>query len=301
MWSYITDPWKVFTEYVLSPRVDEQEVQHELEKYRERLPKPVIWLLGKTQAGKSSIVRALTGATDADIGSGFAACTKTSRLYAFPDLENCVLQFLDTRGLGEAGYDPSEDMKSCNDQAHLLMLVVKATDQATAVLIEAAKTIHASKPDWPIIVVQTTLHQGYGAPGVPHILPYPYSDDPWPASIPTDLARALRYQRKAFSGIATSFVAVDLTLPEDGMEPTDYGLEALWSAIEKVFPHGLRALIDQDPELRSRLGDIYYAAAWPHVIGYSAAAGAAGAVPSNLARFSAQPSLDGLVAACLAN
>src|SRR5690606_34222822 len=32
---------------------------------------PVVWLLGKVQSGKTSIIRAVTGASDAEIGDGF--------------------------------------------------------------------------------------------------------------------------------------------------------------------------------------------------------------------------------------
>ena len=45
------------------------------------------WLLGKTQSGKTSIIRYLTGADDAVIGSGFRPCTKTSRQFQFPSPE----------------------------------------------------------------------------------------------------------------------------------------------------------------------------------------------------------------------
>src|SRR5690606_40968696 len=67
--------------------------------------------LGKVQSGKTSIVRALTGCTDAEIGTGYAPCTRTSRVFDFPP-EAPVIRFLDTRGLGEARYDPTEDLRS---------------------------------------------------------------------------------------------------------------------------------------------------------------------------------------------
>ena len=44
---------------------------------------PVVWLLGKTGAGKSSLVRALTEQSDAEIGNGFQPCTRTARRYDF--------------------------------------------------------------------------------------------------------------------------------------------------------------------------------------------------------------------------
>ena len=66
---------------------------------------PVVWLLGKVQSGKTSIIRALTQASDAEIGSGFRACTKTARVFDFP-AEAPIIRFLDTRGLGEVGLRP---------------------------------------------------------------------------------------------------------------------------------------------------------------------------------------------------
>ena len=68
-------------------------------------PVPVLWLFGKTGSGKSSIVRYLTGATQAEIGNGFRPQTTNSSQYDFPESEHPIIRFLDTRGLGEAGYD----------------------------------------------------------------------------------------------------------------------------------------------------------------------------------------------------
>ena len=52
-----------------------------------RTPIPVIWLFGKTQSGKTSIVKFLTGADSAEIGNGFQPCTRFSRHYLFPSLK----------------------------------------------------------------------------------------------------------------------------------------------------------------------------------------------------------------------
>ena len=70
---------------------------------------PVVWLLGKVQSGKTSIIRVLTQSSDAEIGSGFRACTRTARVFDFPN-EAPIIRFLDTRGLGEVAYDPSDDI-----------------------------------------------------------------------------------------------------------------------------------------------------------------------------------------------
>jgi hypothetical protein len=73
---------------------------------------PVIWLLGKTQAGKTSIVAALTGEGRNDIGDGFQPATRTARKYAWPP-ERPLLRFLDTRGLADAGTASSRWSRCC--------------------------------------------------------------------------------------------------------------------------------------------------------------------------------------------
>ena len=45
---------------------------------------PVVWLIGKVQSGKTSIVGAITQSSDAEIGTGFKACTRTARIFEFP-------------------------------------------------------------------------------------------------------------------------------------------------------------------------------------------------------------------------
>ena len=51
---------------LLNPGVQDEEFAASLEAARQRQPVPVIWLLGKTQAGKTSIIQALTGSPWAD-------------------------------------------------------------------------------------------------------------------------------------------------------------------------------------------------------------------------------------------
>ncbi len=271
--------WWSLRNAVLAPQVDAARVDAQLRQSSVRLPVPVIWLLGKAQSGKTSIVRAITGSTTAEIGNGFQPCTRTARMYSFPDEASCMLRFLDTRGLGEAGYDPKDDLEYCKEHAHLVMVVIKAMDHAQKSVLDALQTIRKQRPNWPILVVQTALHEGYAQNTDAHVAPHPFDTLPWPTTIPTNLARSLQHQRSEFARYSSRFVAVDLTLPDDGLVPADYGLESLWNAIEEVFPHGLRSILEVQPELRAELGDLYYATAWPHIISYSVAAGGAGAVP----------------------
>src|SRR5690348_6101349 len=103
----------------------EAELQAHLKELRARVPVPVFWLFGKTQSGKTTLIKYLTGAGDAEIGQGFRPCTRFSREYDFPTPEAPVLTFLDTRGLDEPGYDPAEDLARLRDRPHVVVVVVK--------------------------------------------------------------------------------------------------------------------------------------------------------------------------------
>ncbi|NQT18052.1 MAG: DUF697 domain-containing protein, partial [Planctomycetes bacterium] len=215
----------------------------------------------------------------AEIGSGFRPCTRSAQLYSFPSEEDCFLRFLDTRGLGDVAYDPTDEMRQLEDQAHLLIVVLKAMDHAQQGVMSALRSILKTHPKWPVIVLQTSLHEGYPTPQSRHVLPYPFSDPPYPSTVPRDLSRSLAAQRQWFVDYRVRFVPVDFTLPEDGYEPERYGLEALWSAVEEALPMGLWAMLKESPEARRPLRNEHYRTARPHVVFYSLAAGGAGAVP----------------------
>src|SRR5713226_8368599 len=97
----------------------ETKLQQRLENVRQRAPVPVFWLFGKTQSGKTSLIKFLTGADDAGIGQGFKPCTRFSREYHFPTAEASLLIFLDTRGMEEPGYDPRDDLARFDALAHV--------------------------------------------------------------------------------------------------------------------------------------------------------------------------------------
>ena len=94
------------------------DLEATLTELRDKTPAPVFWLIGKTQSGKTSIIKFLTGADDAAIGSGFRPTTKTTRRYEFPTADAPLLSFLDTRGLDEPGYDPAADIAALDPLAH---------------------------------------------------------------------------------------------------------------------------------------------------------------------------------------
>lgn len=270
--------WRALRAALLSPHVADDKLAKALHEARARQPVPVLWLLGKAQAGKTSIIRALTGSASAEIGNGFQPCTRTARFYDFP-AEAPVVRFLDTRGLGEVAYDPGDDIAYCESQAHLVLAVMKATDMRQDAVFEVLRAVRQRHPEWPVLIAQTGLHEAY-PPGGEHVLPYPYTGaPPWPPQMPSALARAVRAQRDRLGMLPGSapvrWTLVDLTLPEDGYEPVDYGLDALWAAIEAISTLGLAALLRGD----AGVCDVYAQAVHPHIVGYALAAAGVGALP----------------------
>jgi uncharacterized protein (DUF697 family) len=239
----------------------------------------VVWLVGKVQSGKTSIVRALTSYTDAEIGNGYTPCTRTSRVFDFP-ADAPVIRFLDTRGLGETRYDPGEDLAFAERQSHLLLVVMRALDPQQETIVDVIKDVRRRRPSWPVIVAQTSLHDAYPR-GAGHPEPYPFdTGNEVAAGVPADLLRSLAYQRSLFSelpgGGLVKFVPLDFTLPEDGYVPTHYGLGQLAEALSEAAPAGLVAALE---EITSAANDARSARAHPHIVGYASAAAAADAVP----------------------
>jgi 50S ribosome-binding GTPase len=161
----------------------------------------VVWLLGKTGAGKTAIVAALTGDARAEVGLGFEPCTRTAAFYDVPS-EAPLLRFLDTRGLGEAGYDPASDISWCEDQSHLVVVVMQVSDPVQQIVLQAVQQARRRHPEWPLVVVQSGLHRLYPA-RMAHPIPYPYTggpEDETQASLPHALRQAIAYQRRLFDG-----------------------------------------------------------------------------------------------------
>lgn len=261
---------------VLLPDRDEQADEAIAE--RARAFAPVVWFLGKVQSGKTSIIRVMIRCSAAEVGNGFKACTKTARVFDFPQ-EAPLIRFLDTRGVGETGYDPAQDLTFCEDQAHLLVVTMRALDPQQEAIVDVVGAIRRRHPEWPLVVAQTTLHEGYAA-GANHVKPYPFADQS-PAGlaatgVPSNLIRSLAHQRGLFDGLpgkgAVRFVPLDFTLEEDGWEPEDYGYQAFLKALEHVAPAAVVASLEN---LDGCAGDLLAARAQPHILGYATAAGTA--------------------------
>jgi uncharacterized protein (DUF697 family) len=268
----------------------ERQLQEHLEKLREKLPVPVFWLFGKTQSGKTSLIKYMTGADSAEIGRGFQPCTRFSRQYQFPSAETPLLSFLDTRGLDEPGYDPTEDLARFNHETHLVVVTVKVLDHAQENVLKHLATLRKAQPLRPTVLVLTCLHEAY--PQQQHPQPYPWdekcdvvgagAESPDPAlmsPVPENLLRSIEEQKRRFGALADRVVAVDLTSPEEGFIEPNYGGDHLRQVILDVLPTALGQTIRTLDAATHGLQELYARHALPHIIGYSSLAAASGLVP----------------------
>lgn len=252
-------------------------------------PVPVLWLFGKTGSGKSSIVRYLTGATQAEIGNGFRPQTTNSSQYDFPDSEQPIIRFLDTRGLGEAGYDPGDDLKQFDASTHVVVVVARVMDHALEDIITPLRTIRAARPKRPVILALTCLHEAY--PFQQHPVPDPFEPSadatnldevslrPSVQTTLPELSRSLAEQERRFAGLVDRIVPIDLTQPEDGFEIPDYGGKRLEETLIEMLPAACRQAILHLDDVRKALRDLTARQAMPTIIAYSSMAATAAATP----------------------
>ena len=290
-----------------------------LNELRTRTPTPVFWLVGKTQSGKTSIIKYLTGADDAVIGAGFRPTTKTTRRFDFPSPDAPLLSFLDTRGLDEPGYDASADVAALDSQAHVVVVTAKATDFAQGNVRAALEPIRAASRSPPVVLCVPTLHEAI--PRQPHPTPYPFAkwavgsgqwaDKPAaPDSLPTahfplptipdDLRRCIEEHARAFAGLFDVLVPIDLTRPDDGFPDPEYGGEQLKQALLTTLPGAYRQTLLRLKDATDALKDVHQRHAEPVILGYSTMAATAGAVPVPFVDMVIIPGIQARMAADLA-
>jgi uncharacterized protein (DUF697 family) len=273
------------------------DLEATLTELRGKTPAPVFWLVGKTQSGKTSIIKFLTGAEDAAIGSGFRPTTRTTRRYEFPTPDAPLLSFLDTRGLDEPSYDPTADIAALDPLAHLVIVTAKATDFAQGNVRAALEPIRRANPSRPVVLCVTTLHEAI--PRQPLPTPYPFSDlasggrkppvespeetgglrPPLAGSVPADLRRCIEHHAAEFAGLYDVLVPIDFTKPEDGFPEPNYGGEQLKETLLRLLPGAYRQTLLRLKEATDALKDVHLRHAVPVIIGYSSMAATAGAVP----------------------
>lgn len=125
---------------VINPPEDE-ELAKAWQKSGTKLP--TLWLLGKTGAGKSTIVQKMTGESAATIGNGFMPCTSVAQAYDYP-IDQPITRFMDTRGLGEVEYDPAEDVAALGQASHAVLIVMRLRDPEQSAVIDAIRKIRKS-------------------------------------------------------------------------------------------------------------------------------------------------------------
>ncbi len=249
----------------------------DLEAVRQQTPTPVFWLLGKTQSGKSSVVRFLTGATAAEVGNGFRPCTRFSSKFPFPTEEAPVLTFLDTRGLDEPGYDASEDLNTFGHEAHVLLVTCRINDFATGNLRAALTTIRSANPDRTVLLLLSCLHEAY--PQQQHPEAYPdYTQASEDKRIQA-VQQLLTKQTEMFGTLVDTVFPIDLTQADEGYEQPNFGGAELQSKLLELLPTAyretLRHLVDTEEQFRDR----QQKQAAPVLVGYSSLAATAGAIP----------------------
>ena len=214
-------------------------------------PVPLIWMLGKTGSGKTSIIRFITGADDAEIGGGFRPQTQHSQEFGFPDHQSPLVRFLEHARFGRSGLRcQPRTWKKLGRDANLVIITVRVTDQATDELLTPLQKIREQQPDRPTLLVITATHDA--CPGQTEFdddMLQDLNDD----KLPDALRRCLRAQLDRFDGLYDSAIAIDLTKPEDGFHPNDLGGDGLFDAIMDAMPAAMRATLGTMHKLKSDL------------------------------------------------
>lgn len=261
--------------------VSEDQMAEILERVRQELPTTEALLIGKPQAGKSSIVRGLTGVSADIVGQGFKPHTQNTERYAYPSEELPLLVFTDTVGLGDISQSTDAiiaelvaDLEANSDRARILILTVKITDFATDTLRQIAQKLRQQFPAIPCLLAITSLHEVY-----------PSTTDNHPAYPPTfeDLERAQATLMANFQGIGDATVLLDFTLEEDGFDPVFYGLDALRDALAELLPeaeaNAIYRLLDEREDAASQLGNLYRDVGRRYMSAFAVIAATVAAVP----------------------
>ncbi len=273
--------------------VSDEKIAEILEQIRSELPTTEALLIGKPQAGKSSIVRGLTGVSAEIVGQGFRPHTQHTQRYAYPSEDLPLLIFTDTVGLGDIGQktsalvteltndlndsfkgDLSGDLEPKDRRARILIVTVKITDFAVDQLLNIVRQLKAAYPNIPCLLAVTCLHEIY---------PPEWENHPsYPPEAET-LDRAFAALKQSFEGCFDRAVLLDFTLEEDGFDPVFYGQEALRDVLADLLPEAeakaIYQLIDDQTVVSTQLGNLYRDVGRRYISAFAVIAATLAAVP----------------------
>lgn len=259
--------------------VSEEKVAEILATVRAELPTTEAILIGKPQAGKSSIVRGLTGVSAEIIGPGFRPHTQHTQRYAYPSEELPLLIFTDTVGLGDVNQNPqgiiddiAGDLAQENKRAKILILTVKIDDFATDTLKSIIQQLRKRYPAIPCLLVVTCLHEVYP----PSLLDHP----PYPPELEA-VSRTFAAMDEGLGTICDRSILIDFTLEADGFTPVFYGLEALRDALADLLPTAEAQAIHQllDSDAGAQIGNLYRDVGRRYILAFSVMAATLAAIP----------------------
>lgn len=265
-------------------RVNEAEIAEILAKIRTQLPTTEVILIGKPQAGKSSITRGITGVSAEIVGQGFRPHTTHTQRYDYPTGNLPLLIFTDTVGLGESNegiqqitqtllgeLEPAKEATTIA-AAKILILTIRINDFATDSLAQVVTHLRQQHPEIPCLLAVTCLHEVYPVDAADH-----------PAYPPEyeDVNRAFRELQARLQGLYDQAVLVDFTLEEDSYTPVFYGLEALVEAIAGLLPEAEAKVMHlmTKAEVGSEIGNLYREAGRRYITPFAIMAGTLAAVP----------------------
>lgn len=261
--------------------IDDDKVVEILAAVREQLPTTEALLIGKPQAGKSSIVRGLTGVSADIIGQGFKPHTQNTQRYAYPSEDLPLLIFTDTVGLGDVTQATEaittellNDLNRETRTAQILVLTVKINDFATDTLRQIAARLRQQFPTVPCLLVITSSHEVYP--------PDQDNHPPYPPELEA-VQRPFEAVQANFEGLTDRTVLIDFTLDEDGFDPVFYGLDALRDALADLLPEAeaqaLYQLLDEQTEAANQLGNLYRDVGRHYISAFAVMAATLAAVP----------------------
>ena len=262
-------------------RVSDEQVAKILAEVRSQLPTTEALLMGKPQAGKSSLVRGLTGVSADIVGQGFRPHTQNTARYTYPSDDLPLLIFTDTVGLGDIGQNTDEIIQELTTAlsqeskgARIVILTVKITDFAVDQLKQIAQQLRQAYPSVPCLLAVTCLHELYPATQSDHPA-YPPTND--------ELVRAYDALKTSFDGCFDRSVLLDFTLDEDGFTPVFYGQDALRDALAELLPEAeastIYQLIDEQDEASAQLGTLYRDVGRRYISAFAVIAATLAAVP----------------------